>query len=109
VSLHHALHDVEAETGPAGVPPAPAPELREHPIGQLLRDANTFVIDRDGDTVVRRFDDDLDASAAVPYRVLEQIPEYLVDLVRVQPGLGEFGDDSNLEEIGGQPSRDQDC
>src|SRR4029453_17063426 len=85
VSLHHAFDDVEAETGAAGVPPAPAPELREHPIGLLLRDANTFVADRDGDTVVPRLDDDLDASGAVPYRVLEQFPGDLVDFVRVHP------------------------
>src|SRR5262245_59828118 len=109
VGLDHALHDVETKTGSPGVPPAPAPELREHAIGELLGDADPFVTNGDGDTVIPRFDDDLDGSGAVPYRILQKVSEHLIDLVWVQPGLGQLAADSDREQTGRLPASDETC
>src|SRR5215831_14537113 len=49
-------------------------------------------------------------TSTVPDRVLHQIPEYLVHLVGVQPGLGKLAGDGHLEPLrrlpGGDPAGD---
>ena len=99
VRLDQALDDEQAKARTAA--PLGPPELAEHPRGQLGRDASALVADghRDprGPGATQRFHHGGYGTSPVPDRVLDQVSQDLVDLVRVQPGLRQFAGHLQLE------------
>ena len=105
VRLDQALDDVQAEAGtaagwPLRLPPRglPRQNWRKTRGATLGRDALALVADGHGDRArgssspsrLRRLHHDGHGAGAVPDRVLHQVAEDLVDLVGVQPGLGQL-------------------
>src|SRR5215468_6977353 len=98
VRLDQPFDDVEAESRAATA--LGPPELAEDPRHEFRRDAVPLITDGDRDTLAPgpdgagacgflRLHHDSYGTSAVPYGILNKVPENLVDLVRVKPRLGE--------------------
>src|SRR3954468_20914082 len=104
VGHHDAVRDEEPEAGaPAGGAP---PELREHPLRGLRPDAGAFVGDADPDAAFVRAHRDRDCAVAVADRVLHDVADDLVELVRVGPDLRKRTALVNDELLGRLPCRE---
>ena len=92
VRLDQALDDEQAEA--CATAALRAPELAEHAGGELGRDARALVANRHRDTGGacdhRRLDHSSNRTSTVPDCVLNKVGQDLVDLVGVQPGLGQL-------------------
>src|SRR5215472_10257585 len=109
VRLDQALDDVESE--PRATAALGPPELPEDPRLEFRRDTVALVPDGDRDAFgsgadgtgacgFQRLDHDSYGTSAVPYGVLNKVPEYLVDLVRVEPRLGQPTGDHHPVPVG---------
>src|SRR5215471_15169999 len=96
--LDQPLDDVEAESRAA--PALGPPELAEDPRHEFRRDPVPLVTDGDRDAFApgpdgagasgfQRLHHDSYGTSAVPNGILNKVPEDLVDLVRVEPRLGQ--------------------
>src|SRR5690606_10110619 len=103
--------DEQAKAGSAPAPLVAAPELPEHPCGELGRHTLTLVAHGHGNPPLDRLDFYGDRAAAVPHRVFQQVTENLVDFVLIEPHLGELAADHELEPVrglaGGDPALDE--